>query len=203
MDRIFILGAGGFARELRAYLHVVRPDAAVWLVSRDGEADALFLAQYETEVARYGEDCVTYLGAGHCDARARMMAELRGRLGPPVVLTTSNWCQEIGAGSVMANGVVLAPGCRVGESVLVNYNATIGHDSVVGDLSVIAPQAAVGGFCELGARVYVGAGATIRERTRVGADAIIGMGAVVTKDVPPGVLVVNVNEIRPRSRETA
>ena len=37
---------------------------------------------------------------------------------------------------------------------------------------------------------FVGAGATILPRIRIGADAVVGAGAVVTRDVPSGVTVV-------------
>jgi len=66
---------------------------------------------------------------------------------------------------------------------MVNYSASIGHDSVVSRLCVIGPGAAVAGGCHLEEAAYLGAGAMVRERLRVGADSVTGMGAVVTRDV--------------------
>lgn len=62
----------------------------------------------------------------------------------------------------------------------------VGHDAVIGDGCEIAPLTSVGGHVELGRDVRVGQGATFKPFVKVGDGARIGMGAVVTKDVPPG-----------------
>ncbi|MDB3959029.1 hypothetical protein N9408_08980 [Opitutales bacterium] len=42
----------------------------------------------------------------------------------------------------------------------------------------------------------IGANATILPNVTIGENAIIGAGAIITKDVPPNLIVTNVNEIR-------
>ena len=197
-DLIFVLGAGGFAHELKAYLSAIAPRSEVWLVGPESDG-AIPPGAYEERVAAAGATAATYLGSGLCDVKRRMLMEVRGRLGNPLVLATAVWTDRIGVGAVIADCAVIAPGAVVGESVLINYGATVGHDTVVGDLSVVAPQAAIGGHCSIADGVYIGAGSTIRERTRLGANAVIGMGAIVTRDVPPDTLVIGVNEMHPRS----
>jgi acetyltransferase EpsM len=54
----------------------------------------------------------------------------------------------------------------------------------VGDFCVISPNAAIGGWLNVGEGAYIGAGALVREKLTVGKWAMVGMGAVVTKDVP-------------------
>jgi maltose O-acetyltransferase len=44
----------------------------------------------------------------------------------------------------------------------------------------------------IGERAFIGAGATIMPGVHVGADAIVGVGSVVTKDVPPGTVAFGV-----------
>lgn len=97
---------------------------------------------------------------------------------------------EVGVGSVIAPGAVVAPFAKIGKHVLVNYGATVGHDTVIGDLSVVSPNSAVGGNCKIGRAVYIGAGSSIIENVSIGNDSIIGMGATVLKDVPPCCIVV-------------
>ena len=62
----------------------------------------------------------------------------------------------------------------------------VGHDAIIGDDCEIAPLTSIGGEVELGHRVKVGQGAVFKPRVKVGNDAVIGMGAVVVKDVPAG-----------------
>ena len=47
-----------------------------------------------------------------------------------------------------------------------------------------------GGRCEIGHDVWIGAGAMILNAARVGTGAVVGAGAVVTRDVPPFAIVV-------------
>ena len=42
----------------------------------------------------------------------------------------------------------------------------------------------------IGANVWIGGGAIILPGVRIGDDALVGAGAVVTRDVPPGATVV-------------
>ena len=78
----------------------------------------------------------------------------------------------------------------VGPRVFLMTKTHIGHDAVIGEDSVIAPFGCVGGYARLGKRVKMGMGAIILPFIRVGDDAVIGAGAVVTKDVPEGAVMV-------------
>ncbi|MDE6406916.1 MAG: hypothetical protein K2M20_14845 [Lachnospiraceae bacterium] len=66
----------------------------------------------------------------------------------------------------------------------------IGHDVHIQKNAELTAGAIVGGFDQIGERAYCGLNAAIRNRVTVGADGFIGMGAVVTKSVEPGVTVV-------------
>lgn len=87
---------------------------------------------------------------------------------------------------------VIGPGSALEPHVFVNRGVTIGHDTCVGAFSRLQPGANVAGLCRIGSGVTVGIGATIIERIVVGQGAVIAAGAVVTRDVPPDVLVAGV-----------
>lgn len=77
----------------------------------------------------------------------------------------------------------------IGNYVHVHFNSVIGHDVIVGDYCSFAPQCVIGGYCNIGKNVTFGMGAKVLPKVKIGDFAIIGAGAVVTKDVPTGAVV--------------
>lgn len=92
----------------------------------------------------------------------------------------------IGARVTVKCGVHLWDGLRIADDVFIGPNATFANDKI--------PRSGKRDFqlfstaVEKGASI--GAGATILPGVRIGARAMVGAGAVVTKDVPAGVTVV-------------
>ena len=66
-------------------------------------------------------------------------------------------------------------------------------------LGKLTDAAGMSGACHLEPACYVGAGALLRQRVRVGTGALVGMGAVVLRDVPPSATVIG-NPARPLER---
>jgi acetyltransferase EpsM len=75
---------------------------------------------------------------------------------------------------------------------VVNTGAIIEHDVRVGSLAIVSPGATVGGGAVLDEDCFIGLGATIRDHVTVGLGAMVGMGAVVVKDVCAGQVVAGV-----------
>ena len=90
---------------------------------------------------------------------------------------------------------------RIRETSIEEVREKARIDEVVGDYVTLAPRVSLNGNVVVEDHVYVGTGAVIRQGTPdkplvLGRGCIIGMGAVVTKDVAPGVTVVG-NPARP------
>jgi acetyltransferase-like isoleucine patch superfamily enzyme len=60
------------------------------------------------------------------------------------------------------------------------------HDDRVGDYAILAAGVRLAGGVQVREGAYLGAGCLVRENRTVGAGALVGMGAVVTTDVPDG-----------------
>jgi acetyltransferase EpsM len=99
---------------------------------------------------------------------------------------------QVGEGSIVSPGVIIASHTILGQHVLVNRGALIGHHTEIGDYVTIQPGANVAGACRIGEATYIGMGALVLDHIIVGAHSIIGAGAVVNKDVPDHVQVVGV-----------
>lgn len=78
-------------------------------------------------------------------------------------------------------GVVLGDGCQIGHNVVF---ATLNHGLSPEDRQTTYPAPIV-----LGKNVWVGSNSTILQGVTIGDNAVVGAGAVVTKDVPENTIV--------------
>jgi sugar O-acyltransferase (sialic acid O-acetyltransferase NeuD family) len=78
---------------------------------------------------------------------------------------------------------------RLGESCIINTNASVDHESILGRGVHIAPGATLAGCVEVGDYSMIGTGAVVLPRIRIGRNVVVGAGAVVTKDIPDNKVV--------------
>jgi len=108
---------------------------------------------------------------------------------------------SLGEGAALSPFVTLTSNIRIGRHFHANLYSYVEHDSVIGDFVTFAPGAKCNGNVHIEDHAYIGAGAVIKQGKPgkplvIGRGALVGMGAVVTRDVPPGVTVVG-NPARP------
>lgn len=102
---------------------------------------------------------------------------------------------QIGPGSVLSPFVTLTSNIRIGQQFHANLYSYVEHDCVIGDFVTFAPGVHCNGNVLVEDHAYIGAGAILRqgkpgEPLVIGRGAVVGMGAVVTKNVAPGTTVV-------------
>ena len=90
----------------------------------------------------------------------------------------------VGNGTLICAGCVLTVNIDIGEHCIININSTIGHEVKIGSFSTIAPIVAVSGNVTLEEFSEVGTGASIRQGISIGRGAMLGMGSVLTKNIP-------------------
>ncbi|MBX7210626.1 MAG: NeuD/PglB/VioB family sugar acetyltransferase [Verrucomicrobiaceae bacterium] len=156
-------------------------------------------------------DAAKFAGAGFVNGIGspksyRFKADIIARAGVPV----ERWATvihptavvsrhaRIGRGTVLLANVSVGAGARIGDHCMVLQNSVISHDSTIGDCSALATGVCVSGGCAIGENCYIGGNVSIRDGVRIAPGSLIGIGAVVVKDVA-AVCVAFGNPARPRA----
>jgi len=96
---------------------------------------------------------------------------------------------KIGNNVSIQSGVYIPTHCEVGDDVFIGPNAVLTNDKYIG-FGDPRKRGLEGVIIE--EKVSIGANSTILPGIRVGHNAVIGSGTVVTRDVPPGKVMVGV-----------
>ena len=94
---------------------------------------------------------------------------------------------EIGANTCIDRGTLADT--FVGRGARIDNLVHLAHNTRVGEHAAVIAHAMVGGSTQIGARAWIAPSACLRDRIRIGDDAVVGLGAVVTRGVPNGVTV--------------
>jgi len=96
---------------------------------------------------------------------------------------------KLGAGCVIYPNCFIGANARLGDGVFMLSGSVINHDCVIEDSVVIATGVTLAGGVKVKTRAYLGQACTVKQNLTVGEKCLVGMGAVVTRDIPDGVTV--------------
>ncbi|MDP9123116.1 MAG: acetyltransferase [Pseudomonadota bacterium] len=108
---------------------------------------------------------------------------------------------EVGEGALISGNTLITANVVIGRYFHLNYFSYVAHECVIGDFVTFAPGVRCNGNVKIGDHPFIGAGAVLRDGMpgkplTIGEGAVVGMGAVVTRDVAPYTTVVG-NPARP------
>ncbi|MFX1300532.1 MAG: DapH/DapD/GlmU-related protein [Promethearchaeota archaeon] len=149
---------------------------------------------------------VTKIG-NHCIIRTESVIYAGSQIGNNVRMGHNTLIREkvtIGDNTLVGTGVVIDGNTSVGKNVSIQTNVYIPWQTMIEDHVFLGPNSILtndkyvmrkdyelkGPILRRG--VSVGAGAVILPAIEIGSEAVIGAGAVVTKDVPPKAIVYGV-----------
>lgn len=167
-----IIGKGGFAREVSAYLQCLGVKSEMYT---------------HDECPEHGKKIIAI---GSVEAR-KYVSEWFGQVLFECLDFGPTFSQRITSeGTIICPGAIITTNVTVGRHVIVNLNATIGHDCQIGDFVTISPGAHLSGNVKVGNLCYIGTGAVIREKITICDGVTIGAGSAVVNDITePGTYV--------------
>jgi len=108
---------------------------------------------------------------------------------PPAFGVTIGNNVTIHGGSQIVKGV--EHDTIISDDVIIGQRNIIGHDCKIGRGAHLLTSITLTGHVQIGNRATLGAGTVVKQRIKIGAGSFIGMGSIVTKDIPANVVAYN------------
>ena len=194
MKDLYIIGAGGFGREVAWIVERINSIKPTWNLkgfiddnetlwgSKEGEYHVLGGCEHLSTL----EDVYAVCAVGSSNVRKKIIEKLKdtsvkfATLVDPSVLYSNS--VKIGEGAIVCAGTIITVDVNIGDHVIVNLDCTIGHDAVIDNFVTIYPSVNVSGNVLIGECSELGTGTQIIQGKKVISNTIIGAGAIVVKD---------------------
>lgn len=201
MRPIYILGSGGFAKEVyfliqsignyevKAFIDIEsKPSITIGRKNIDVIGES-FLSSLSTT------DNYLAIGVGQPDLIHKLSSmhsafHFPNLIHPNVVGNFEDI--GMGYGNIITANCIFTTSIRIGSYNIFNLSTTIGHDVVIGDCNVINPAVNISGGVEIGNRNLLGVNSTILQYKKIGNNTVVGASSLVNKDVAERTTVVGV-----------
>ncbi len=195
MQKVYIVGGNGFARECYLYL--------LWMSETNPEiqfggflghggyghtVDYKNLQEFylgEVSEHEFKENESAIIGAGYPELREKIYKELKSRhvnlfnLIPPYVYINST--VEIGDGNVFAAPFCPGPNVKIGNGNVFNGDVVVGHDAEIGDFNFFGGKSQVLGGVKIGNSNKIGVASVFLPHSKVGDNNQIAPLSVIYK----------------------
>lgn len=204
LQQLVIIGAGGFGRETLSWARQSTGFETEWTIKGfiDDNLDALagkntparVIGRLDDYAPAPGDVFICAIGQPPMRRKAQELITARGGEFINVIHRTTVMADNV----TLARGVLLCPytvvtaNATIGDGVAVNLHSSVDHDAVIGRWCQINCYCDLTGGVVLEDEVFLGSHASVLPGVHVGARAVIGAGAIVNRDVSPGVTVVGV-----------
>lgn len=206
MKPIAIYGAGGLGRETLVLIHQINEHMPLWdpigfvddHVKPGKKIHGLPVLGDGSWLNAVQHELYTIVAIGEPSSKKSVVERLHNPnihfpvLIHPAVAVKNYQYIDIGEGSIISIGNILATDIRIGRHVLLEMACTLGHDVSIGDYASLMPGCNVSGDLRIGEGVYIGTGAALINGQSVAPGARIGAGAVVVNEVEANTTVVGI-----------
>lgn len=197
MKKLYIIGAGGFGREVLQWIKDINKVTPRWEIAGflDDDANALDSIPCDYKVVgaisnwepKEDEEFVLCVANPKVKQAIAEKYKAMGAVFPNIIHPTAIVTDftELGEGVIMWPNAKVSVNSRCGNFTTI-LSKDFGHDNVIGDYCFVAANTTILRNIVIGDRVFIASNAVIANDIHIGNDAYIGMGSIVMKDVPDG-----------------
>ena len=200
--KLYILGAGGFAKEVYFLAKATGQYHIMAFVDLNPGESVVFknetipvISDDDLQGLDKNDICLA-MGVGdprvieRLSQRYAKLFDFPNLIHPSVIADFENI--RLGNGNIITANVVFTTHIVIGDFNIFNLNATVGHDAIIGNGNVINPAVNISGGVVLGNYNLLGVGSAVLQYRTIGNYSVIGACALVNKDVPSDVTVVGI-----------
>ena len=190
-----IYGASGLGREVLELATIINEKQKRWdsyIFIDDGDVPSIVndveVFKYDEAKSKFKKQLQIVIGIGEPLIREKLFKRV---LSDGIEITTLIHPDvHIPVSAVIGKGVVIQYGCFIScntticDYVYIQPQCNIGHDDVLEEGCMIAGFGNIGGIVQIGKWSYLGLSVAVKQGINIGNYAIVGMGAIVTKDIP-------------------
>jgi sugar O-acyltransferase (sialic acid O-acetyltransferase NeuD family) len=123
--------------------------------------------------------------------------EAQGKIATTIIsdLASVSPHAQIAPGAIFCDFTMATTNAEIGRHFHCNIYSYVAHDCKIGDFVTFAPAVRCNGNIHIEDFAYIGTSAVLRQGTpvaplHIGRNAVVGMGAIVTKNVAPDTTVI-------------
>ena len=198
MNKIVIIGAGGFGREVKMLIDQININNQEYelLGFYDDKIDEdLVVSGYKVhgiiaKLLQVDYQLSVVIAIANPAIKKSIYTQLSNNthlifptlIHPNVLLGSDNVI--IGKGCIICASNIITINVTIGNFVTLNFKCSVAHDTIIGDFCSVMPGVCISGDVILNDLVYVGTGASIINSITLGNSSKVGAGVTVLKNLP-------------------
>lgn len=195
MKDIYIVGAGGFGREVLWLIQRINNVSSEWnikgFIDDNNSLQNTIIDDYHVvgtieDLSELEGYVVVAVGNSHVKKniveRIKSISKVKfATLIDPSVIISNR--VNIGEGCIVCAGNIITVDITIGNHVILNLDCTVGHDVIIDDFVTIYPSVNISGNTKIGSCCEIGTGAKIIQGKIINNSVVVGAGSTVVKDL--------------------
>lgn len=202
MERIYIIGGSGFAKEVCNLIFLENKYEIAGFIDLTPETDYItynenaipIIAESDFLLNEEYKNSSVVVGVGDPLIISKIFQKYSAFNFPNIISDNAIVGNDVilGKGNIITQGVIFTTSISIGDGNIFNLSSTIGHDVEIGNYNVINPSVNISGGVSIGNGNLFGVGSIILQYLKIIDNNVIGGASLVTKSVESKKVIVGI-----------